>query len=262
MSSGGYKASHGYKSDSSTPKTLSYALTLLGTTETKGSKPNPDVQEFFKATDPDGKMFGKKPDTKAVPWCAIFINHVLKHCGFSGTGSAMARSFLKWGDEVCALNGRGTVTSGSWDAIRPGDICVIWRGSRNDGITGHVFFATTVGKTWVEGVGGNQGDSVTIQRFAKSKMLGVRRPRSALKKESVVTSIGGAVSGAASKVAEHVIPDASTVDRVAQAAEQAKGPLADLATFKPWITGVLAVMSIALIAYGVYKATRNVQQRS
>jgi len=262
VASGGTRPANTYTPSAHDPKHLQIALAHLGVRETlPNGKPNPVVQHFFLATDPDGKMFGRKPNTKSVAWCAIYINHVLYEAGISGTGSAMARSFLKWGTEVCSLNGKGTVTAGAWDAIRPGDVAVTWRGATNDGVTGHVFIVTTVGKTWLEGVGGNQGDAVTIQRFTKSKLLGVRRPRSALQKKSVVATSSGALAGGVSEVAEYVIPEPSTLDSIAEGAERLKGPLADLAAIKPWVTGVLSVLSIALIAYGVYKATRNVQQR-
>jgi uncharacterized protein (TIGR02594 family) len=111
------------------------------------------------------QMTGSKLDIRETPWCAAFVNAILKASGTDGTGSLSARSFLKF----------GTAT----DAPRAGDVAVFSRGDPN-GRLGHVgFYAWEVernGQTYVRVVGGNQGDSVSEQLYPKSRLLGYRRP--------------------------------------------------------------------------------------
>ena len=40
---------------------------------------------------------GTNPTGLKIPWCAVFANMILKRAGFSGTGSAAARSFAQYG---------------------------------------------------------------------------------------------------------------------------------------------------------------------
>jgi uncharacterized protein (TIGR02594 family) len=40
---------------------------------------------------------GTNPTGLTIPWCAVFANMILRRAGFSGTGSAAARSFAQYG---------------------------------------------------------------------------------------------------------------------------------------------------------------------
>jgi uncharacterized protein (TIGR02594 family) len=40
---------------------------------------------------------GTNPTGLRTPWCAVFANMILRRAGFSGTGSAAARSFAQYG---------------------------------------------------------------------------------------------------------------------------------------------------------------------
>ena len=40
---------------------------------------------------------GTNPTGLSIPWCAVFANLILARAGFSGTGSAAARSFAQYG---------------------------------------------------------------------------------------------------------------------------------------------------------------------
>jgi uncharacterized protein (TIGR02594 family) len=40
---------------------------------------------------------GTNPTGLKIPWCAVFANMILARAGFSGTGSAAARSFAQYG---------------------------------------------------------------------------------------------------------------------------------------------------------------------
>jgi uncharacterized protein (TIGR02594 family) len=80
-----------------------------------------------------------------VAWCAAFVNASLAEQGLPTTGSLMARSFLKWGQETKAPN--------------QGDIAVFSRtGDPNKGHVG--FYGGTVdrdGQQYIRVFGGNQG---------------------------------------------------------------------------------------------------------
>lgn len=101
------------------------------------------------------------PDNTA--WCAAFTNAVLYAHGIKGTGAINARSFLDWG--------KGTTTP------QPGDIVVLWRGSRTSW-QGHVGFYKGVDSSGnILILGGNQSDSVSIEAFSPSRILGYRTNR-------------------------------------------------------------------------------------
>ena len=96
-----------------------------------------------------GKFMAQKgiPFTpQNVAWCAAFVNASLADQGLPTTGSNMARSFLKWGQETKTPN--------------QGDIAVFTRGDPR-AATGHVgFYGGTVdrnGQQYIRIFGGNQG---------------------------------------------------------------------------------------------------------
>ena len=61
------------------------------------------------------------------------------------------------------------------EQAKEGDIVVFTRGTST--ATGHVAFFLKVAGSQIEVLGGNQSDSVTIARYAKSRLLGIRRER-------------------------------------------------------------------------------------
>lgn len=100
----------------------------------------------------------------AVPWCAAFVDSIVKASGEAGTGSLLARSFLKWGNPV--------------KEPQRGDVVVIQRGSRN-GPLGHVGFFDGYDKDGnVLVLGGNQNNKVSVAPFPPDSILGFRRPKS------------------------------------------------------------------------------------
>lgn len=210
---------------------------------------NPIVIRFVsKAIKPNDSRYVWDGSTIDTPWCAYYANAKLEFNNISGTKQGMARSFLMWGEKV---------DKDDDDALQVGDIVVIWRGSRNDGVTGHVFFLLSWDKTHVYGLGGNQGDAVSIQAFPRSKILGIRRPRGVTQSRTVRAGVGSATNELAVKPAvDAIIPEPSTMhgklDAVAQAAEQVQSPLQQLAHYKPWIMGLLTAITVGLAIYGVY----------
>lgn len=102
-------------------------------------------------------------DPVRVPWCAAFVNAILRENDIPDTGSFLARSYLDWGISV--------------DDPQYGDILVFERGTED--WQGHVGFY--IGKYEKDDIeyymvlGGNQNDSVTIQYYSTQKLIDIRR---------------------------------------------------------------------------------------
>jgi uncharacterized protein (TIGR02594 family) len=136
---------------------MTIARSYLGTKEIKGSADNPKIMEMYRTVGHDWVEHDE------VAWCAAFVGHCLEKAGFASTRKLNARSYLTWGEKVAGL-----------EQAREGDVVIFTRGTSS--ATGHVaFFLKTVGSQ-VEVLGGNQSDGVTIARYPKSRLLGIRRP--------------------------------------------------------------------------------------
>lgn len=104
---------------------------------------------------------GVEIDPSQTAWCAAFVNATLTKTGLDGTGALNARSFLEWGTGV--------------DTPQLGDVVVLSRG--DNPAQGHVgFFKGFDADGNILILGGNQGDSVSVQSFNKDRLLGYRRP--------------------------------------------------------------------------------------
>lgn len=121
-----------------------------GIKEVRGGE-NPRIIEYHSATT-------LKAQEDEIPWCSSFVNWVCKQVGVKGTESAMARSWLKWGN----------ITQNP----QRGDVVVISRG--NNGVSGHVGLVDKVDDKFIWILGGNQGDTVSIVKFDRSRLLGFR----------------------------------------------------------------------------------------
>jgi uncharacterized protein (TIGR02594 family) len=145
------------------------AQRFIGIKELDGTQHHPLIQWWLYlcgyATD--------SPDE--IPWCSAFVNGVHWDCNLPRSKSAAARSWLRVGSEVDLAD------------ARVGDVVILKRGAGSQpgpevvNAPGHVgFFAG-----WKEArpnetndlllLGGNQSDSVSLQSFPQSKVLGVRR---------------------------------------------------------------------------------------
>lgn len=92
-----------------------------------------------------------------LPWCASFISYIAKRCGWQGTPTARAYTWLELGVGVPLAS------------AQPGDIVVF-------GIEdGHVGFFVSQTAALVETIDGNTGDSVARRWRPKSVVRGVRR---------------------------------------------------------------------------------------
>lgn len=141
------------------PPWMPKAIEELGQTEVPGPRSNPRIMEYRRMAGTDAFV----GDDSAVPWCAIFINAMLDAAGIKGSGSAMARSFAKH------------PAFERLEAPMVGCITVI---SSNRGpASGHVFFYTAWDGLMIQGLGGNQNDAVSIDRFPRKKLVGFFWPR-------------------------------------------------------------------------------------
>lgn len=139
---------------------MTIARSYLGTTELKGSADNPKIMEMYRTV---GHDWVEHDETA---WCAAFVGHCLEKAGFTSTRKLNARSYLSWGEKVAGP-----------DQAKEGDIVIFTRGA-NTG-QGHVaFFLRAVGAQ-IEVLGGNQSDAVTVARYPRSRLLGIRRPTAA-----------------------------------------------------------------------------------
>lgn len=100
----------------------------------------------------------KKAKSEVIAWCSSFMNAMFSVCGYLGTQSPLARSWLKWGKRV--------------DVPYEGCVMVLARGSQ--AWQGHVNFYVRSEGNYVYGLGGNQSNMVKISRYHKSKVLGYR----------------------------------------------------------------------------------------
>jgi uncharacterized protein (TIGR02594 family) len=106
------------------------------------------------------KYSGWNFSVASTPWCAAFVNATLGEAGIKGTGSFMARSFLKFGKEV--------------KTPQLGDIVVFSRGKAP---SGHVaYYTKNFDADHIVVLGGNQNDEVCMRVYGKNKILGYRRP--------------------------------------------------------------------------------------
>lgn len=132
-------------------KPIEYALKEYGVKEIAGSANNPRVVQY--STD-IGNTWVK---TDEVAWCSEFVNWCLLQAGIHGTKSAVAKSFLKWG-EATTTPQFGDLVVFSWDAT-----------------SGHIGFYVNEAPGGVRVLGGNQDDEVNIKTYKKDKIVSYRK---------------------------------------------------------------------------------------
>ena len=136
---------------------LEWAFLALGERAIAGARRNnPSVVDFLRTV-------GQGSNGDETAWCSAFVNWCVVQAGISGTGNALARSWLKWGDQAL---------------IRPVFGCVtVLRRSDPHHWGGHVgFYVGEEGDDLVL-LGGNQKPSkVTIAAYPKARLLGFRWP--------------------------------------------------------------------------------------
>ncbi len=152
-------------------KWLTHAYTFKGLEEVPGSKHHPQILTWWERT----KQSFRDDET---PWCAAFIGGTLEETGHLSTRKANARSYIKWGQRL----------------HKPAVGCVVtfWRGKKQGwkGHVGYVVGKDTRGNLLV--LGGNQGNSVSVKAFPKTRILSYSWPTAAPKPTDYTLPVGEA----------------------------------------------------------------------
>ena len=141
-------------------------LRQLGAREVPGRRHSRVVLDFFRDA-------GRRDITRdEVPWCAAFVGACCSRTGSTGTGSLLARSYLKWGEAL--------------EKPRLGAVVILSRG--RDPNAGHIGF--WIGETDSAHIilGGNQSNAVTVSTFGKERTLGFRWPTHVTVEEEIPQS--------------------------------------------------------------------------
>lgn len=134
------------------PKILVEAVKLLGVKEIIGTPNNPIILQWAK----DLKL-DKIYTNDAIPWCGLFIAHVVKQAGKEVAKNPLyALNWSSWGNAV--------------DIPKLGDILTFKR----DG-GGHVGIYVGEDSECYHVLGGNQSDMVKVSRISKSRLFKARR---------------------------------------------------------------------------------------
>ena len=133
---------------------LSVARLEIGVRTFPPGESNPRITAYHAGTNIQGY------DDKAS-WCSSFVNWVLAQSEIKGTGSALARSWLDWGEPL--------------EAPLPGCITVLWRDEPTSW-KGHVGFWLREDAAEVHLLGGNQLEAVREHTYPRLCVLGYRWP--------------------------------------------------------------------------------------
>jgi uncharacterized protein (TIGR02594 family) len=136
------------------PPWMQVAQKELGVRTFPPGECNPRIVEYHALTNIRGY------DDKAS-WCSSFVNWSLAQVGISGTGSALARSWLEWGKPL--------------EHPELGCIAVLSR-EEPDGWKGHVGFFLRFEGDRIYLLGGNQLEEVREHFYPRSVVLGYRWP--------------------------------------------------------------------------------------
>lgn len=131
------------------------AFSQFGEKEIRGGQDNIEILKYFDVIGFDGS---KLKDETA--WCSAFANWVAKVSGLEYSGKLNARSWMDIGTEV--------------EEPQFGDVVVFWRESR-DSWKGHVGFYVSERGGYINVLGGNQGNKVSIKPYPKERLLTYRR---------------------------------------------------------------------------------------
>ncbi len=139
------------------------AQVFIGMDEVSGKAANPQILAMLQLDD-------AWPSGDEVPWCSAFVNYIAFLLKLSRSKSLRARSWLEVGAGVMLER-----------ALVGFDVVILKRGHGNQpgpeviNAPGHVGFFSGYDEDQVFLLGGNQGDSVTVVGYPRSRLLGVRR---------------------------------------------------------------------------------------
>ncbi len=135
------------------PLWIKIARRELGVAERPGNASNPRILEYLATTSLPGSL----KNTDATSWCSAFVNWCVRMAGLSGTNSAWALDWGKWGKSLASP--------------KAGAITVLTRRSASEN-GGHVGFLLEESETTVTLLGGNQGNAVSIDKYPKAGKKG------------------------------------------------------------------------------------------
>ena len=140
----------------------------IGVSEIKGKlRHNNRIIEYHRSTSLDKKLAAHDE----TPWCSSFVNWCVEGSGLKGTGSAMARSWLKWGNKL--------------DGPKEGCIVVFAR-PRAGPKAGHVGFFIKETPKRIKVLGGNQSNRVSESYYDKDDLIGYRWPKGSARPADVI----------------------------------------------------------------------------
>lgn len=149
------------------PTWLAAAWRELGQKEIAGSADSARIVGYFREA---GHATVRDDETA---WCAAFLGAMLERAGRRSTRSLRARSYVAWGAPL--------------EQARFGAVAVLTRGS--DPALGHVGFVVGETDDGLLLLGGNQSNAVTVQAFARSRLLALRWPEETASAEVVPVDV-------------------------------------------------------------------------
>lgn len=148
-------------------KHIEIALGEIGQKEIVGSAHNPRIVKY--STDIGNTWV----TSDEVAWCSEFVNWCLLQAGIQGTKSAVAKSFLKWGEET--------------KTPRFGDLVIFNRPP--DPAAGHIGFYIREDGGNIYTLGGNQNNEVNISKYPKDRVVSYRKVPGAVESSDGVISL-------------------------------------------------------------------------
>jgi uncharacterized protein (TIGR02594 family) len=136
---------------------MTVARAEMGVAQYPAGHSNPRITEYHADTNIRGY------DDKAS-WCSSFVNWCLAQAGIVGTNSALARSWLDWGEAL--------------DSPVPDCIAVLYRDDPSSW-KGHVGFYLRHDESYVYLLGGNQLEEVREHCYPVGSVLSYRWPGTA-----------------------------------------------------------------------------------
>lgn len=132
------------------------AKSLVGTKELAGTANNPMIISWAKTV---GGYISQVYTNDAIPWCGLFVGYCFVKNGIAISQKSLSSlAWLDWGVKLATPS--------------PGAVMVF---IRNGG--GHVGFYVSEDNDTYHILGGNQSDSVSLTRIAKSRLKGIRWPK-------------------------------------------------------------------------------------
>lgn len=141
----------------------SVARRFLRVEEVEGHVSNPQILAML-------RLDSDWPMDDSTPWCSAFVNYIAWLLDLPRSKSLRARSWLLIGTPVAI------------EEAAPGfDVVVLKRGPGHQpgpevlDVSGHVGFLAGWEGLDVLVLGGNQGNAVTVARFPRKQVIGIRR---------------------------------------------------------------------------------------